>query len=199
MALYNYNTAFVVLDTTAYNATEQNLLENYLYDVFGQPAYEDNTTIAFTTSNAITNSVFRNFVAYPLTLDWEPAQLPYNGTTLNLWIPLQYGAITLSVPYTGPQNATANQTAQYSNTITAINFTAISINANNQTLDIEAQGNTGPAFPLGSFQLTNRTKEYGLEAQFPVGQPVQLFFIPKQAASNAYIGIYNITFSEGTK
>ncbi len=59
-----YNVKFVSLIRSAYNLTDQAVLYNYLYGVFGSPVYSDNTTFVFSTSNAVLGRAGKSLVAY---------------------------------------------------------------------------------------------------------------------------------------
>ncbi|MGD0511362.1 MAG: hypothetical protein ABSA33_06005, partial [Candidatus Micrarchaeaceae archaeon] len=60
--LYNYNTEFIILHKQAYTQQEYLGFSNYLLGVFGNPVYNDNTSIVFSTTSAINRTVFRSFI-----------------------------------------------------------------------------------------------------------------------------------------
>ncbi len=99
LALYNYNTAVITLNAEAYNKTTLVEMVNYLDNVFGKPIYVDNTTGAWSTDNAILNSIYKNFVAYPNVAQWQQVAAYINGTSVPLWVPNGPGGITVYAPY----------------------------------------------------------------------------------------------------
>ena len=73
-----YGTGFVSYIPEAYNQTQIELLSSYLVDVFGQPVYNVNGTMVFSTANAIRQSAGKSLVAYTPVLI---------GSTYSLWQP----------------------------------------------------------------------------------------------------------------
>lgn len=88
--LASYRTFFIAVTRQAYNTTELNTLATYMYSVFGQPLYQSNTTIVFSTTNAIANGLNKQLVAYT-SGTWIPGfsmcQSVYNCnlTFGNMW------------------------------------------------------------------------------------------------------------------
>jgi hypothetical protein len=199
LGLYNYNTAFVVVQKGAYNNDTLNFLDAYLYKIFGAPVYNTNSTIAFETVNAINASIFRNFTAVPLLTDWEPASLPYNGTSLSIWVPLNYGEITLSVPYPkGTILANASKTQTYP-VNTTISFKAIALNTPEEQLTIGISNGNGELYKVATLNVTDKLINYEVTEQLGGGfaaEPTQVFFIPQSISNSTYVGIENITFSQ---
>ena len=91
-----YNTTFVGVIRQAYTPSELENLSSYLYSVFGAPVYESNTTIIFSTVQALKN-VSKTTVAYsPVLVDsyasvWQPGWLicsnpvTCNSTFQSMW------------------------------------------------------------------------------------------------------------------
>ncbi|MDE1846124.1 MAG: hypothetical protein KGH53_02495 [Candidatus Micrarchaeota archaeon] len=52
----SHRTAFIAIIRQAFNISQQQVLGNYLVGVFGQPVYQDNTTIIFSTVNSTGNT-----------------------------------------------------------------------------------------------------------------------------------------------
>ena len=195
--LYNYLTGYVVVDKAAFSNSTLVPLENYLGYTFGPYVYNDNTTIAFQTYNAMNDSVFKSFVAFPLLTQWEPAQIPYNGSSLNVWIPVQDGEVTLAVPY---RNLPANSipTSGVTRVNTTIGFDAVAINTRSGPLAIDAAiGNSTPVV-LARINVSDIPESYQIKASLPAGpdaDPVQVYFLESSGTSGAYVGLYNITFT----
>ncbi len=90
LLLAEYNIHFVGASRSAYNTSSLSVLYNYLYSLFGVPVYQDNTTIIFSTSNALTQNVGKHLVAYT-TFPWTPGfslcPSPYNcnATLASMW------------------------------------------------------------------------------------------------------------------
>lgn len=51
--LHDFDVRFVIVQKAAFNQSDLSALDVYLKTVFGNPIYNDNTTVAFNTSNAI--------------------------------------------------------------------------------------------------------------------------------------------------
>ena len=66
-----YGTQFVSVDRQAYNLTELEQLASYLASLFGNPAYIDNTTLVFSTANAL-SSAGTSIAAYTPVLIGDP-------------------------------------------------------------------------------------------------------------------------------
>ncbi len=193
LALFNYNTEFVIVDKTAYNNASLTKIAGYLANVFGAPVYNDNTTLAFLTVNAISQSLFKSFVSYPILTQWQTTLIPFNGTYRNAWVPFQSGAIVVYAPYS---NATgAGSTASPSNYInTTIRFSAIS--SSPQMMYVaEQEGDSIKTIAL--LNMTNTLQSYVVDvtlASGPVGNT--LFFITSN--KNLTAAILGITFSRRT-
>jgi hypothetical protein len=81
MWLYNYNTRLVAIIRQAYSQSELTQLADYLYSVFGEPVYQSNTTIIFSTQSALSR-VGSSFVAYTGP-DWYPGWYLCEGYGIN--------------------------------------------------------------------------------------------------------------------
>jgi hypothetical protein len=60
MVLSSYNTSYVILQKGAFTQNQLPIMESYLQGVFGNPVYNDNTTIAFETANATSKYLNKN-------------------------------------------------------------------------------------------------------------------------------------------
>ena len=110
LTLYNYNTAFVAINKAAYNQTQFLQLASQVYATFGPQLYNDNSTIIFSTQNAIGRSLYRSYVAYPILSDWNQSVVFVNGSYQQQWSPVGAGAVSVFAPYA---NRSANQTEIY--------------------------------------------------------------------------------------
>jgi hypothetical protein len=191
LTLYNYNTAYVTVSTQAY--TNQSLEELYLYlkGVFGTPIYEDNTTMAFATSNAIAKSIYKSFVGYPLLSEWSVATIPYNGTYQTLWLPDKYGPIIVYAPY---PNGTDIQTALYSNTNYYVNATMSFYAEGNGASKLSILESSGSSYQTAAtFNLTSSLSYYSVNMRMPSGPSgAELIFA---AQTNQSVAIKGIQFS----
>ncbi len=194
LALYNYDTGFVSVDKTAYNQTQFTLLASYLYSVFGNPIYNDNTTTIFSTQNAIAKALYRSYVSYPVLSDWNQTVSFLNGTYVQEWSPVGLGAISVFAP--------ENQTDLY-NTLyhgqgyrTNGTISVIAASAVPQKLYIAAPSSSSNYTILGYENLTSQFRIYTLNVSMEAG-PVgnSFFFIPQY--SNYPVKILNITVSGG--
>jgi hypothetical protein len=183
LSLYNYDTAFVVVTKSAYNQTVLLQLMGYMLDVFGKPVYNDNTTTAFQTENAIKGSVFRKYVAYPITTQWSETMIPFNGTDIIAWVPSSPGAMVVYAPYSA--NAQSSS-AQINTTIT---FSATA-DAPSRLL-IEERGESG-ASVVAAFNVTTMMSTYSVNVPLTSGPDGnELFFV--EGSPTTYLR--NITFS----
>ena len=194
LALYNYKTAFVVVNEPAYNTSEAQQLELYLLSVFGNPVYVDNTTVAFATSNAINASIFREYAAYPLATEWQARSAFINGSVVTMWQPLGDGAISVFAPY---RNTTGIQQKIYAQRLytvnTTVSFYAVATGGP-ASLSIDTPTSQTAVRQLGAFNLTGSIRHYILNVSVASGPQgnAMLFIVHGQGT----VGISNITFSE---
>ncbi|MCL5122827.1 MAG: hypothetical protein M1279_02565 [Candidatus Marsarchaeota archaeon] len=126
LTLYNYNDGLMLVNGAGFNSTQLKEMLSYSSSVFG-PAIADNNTYVFSTSNAISNSVYRSFVAYPLLQYWGTTSKLVNGASQTFWVPLGGGPIEVYSPYTnttGIANKISSGAVQAVNT--TISFEAMS-------------------------------------------------------------------------
>lgn len=191
LTLYNYNTEFITLDKSAY--TQGNLipLEGYMIGAFGNPVYNDNTTMVFTTIGAINKTVYKSYVAYPLFSDWSPGELPLNGTARTVWVPTNGGAVVVYAPFAKNKNNVYNLTTTIVNTTVRIN--AVSSGPSQSQLSVEEPGSAGYRL-IGSINVSDRMSEYALKIPMVAGPTgTTLLFVP---GSEQYpVLIENISFS----
>jgi hypothetical protein len=164
LMLYNFRTAFVVINTAAYNRTSLAYLYNYLADTFGDPVYADNSTVAFATYNAVSASLFRSFVAYPVLLEWAYAGVTYkNGSAPGPWVPRNGGRLEVYAPYPNGVNATAALHFNDQYTVNAtLRFDALSEYGPTQLRIFEQAGTATPA-PVAIINVTAVPTQYSLE------------------------------------
>ncbi len=201
--LYNYNTGLVVLNERAYNTSDLNILAQYLQGVFGPPVYTDNTTAAFSTYNAINNSVYRNYVAYPQFNDWTEVQAqppPAPGavpTTIDMWVPTYPGQIIVYAPFANNSNIRQKLQSGVSEQInTTISLQAVSESGDGSLIIADAIDNK--TVPLAALNLTGHVQSYTINTiLFSGTQPNMLLFVSQQPIANNQtpIGIMNITFT----
>ncbi len=126
LTLYNYNDGLVLVNGAGFNSTQLKSMLSYASSVFGPPI-ADNNTYVFSTSNAISNSVYRSFVAYPLLQYWGTVSKLVDGTSQTFWVPIGGGPIEVYSPYTnttGIANKISSGAVQAVNT--TISFEAMS-------------------------------------------------------------------------
>lgn len=194
LSLYNYQTAFVVINTDVLNTTQIQTLEPYVAGAFGSPVYQDNQTIAFSTASAINSSIFRQYVGYPLATDWAEFSAFINGTTTDLWAPINPGLVSVFAPYA---NATNLQYKIYSSAPsyinTTISFSAVAVQGSS-TLVVETPTSSSQYAALATIPLTTSLARYSFNMTMvsgPYGNP--LLFVSQGTGTP---GIENITFSE---
>jgi hypothetical protein len=189
LTLYNYNTAYVTVSKAAYTNAELAELEQYLSKTFGSPVYNDNTTIAFATDNAIVNSLYRSFVGYPILSQWRVATTLYNGTTQTLWLPQTYGPIIVYAPY---PNGTAVQSAIYSQKSYFVNSTMTFLALGDGQLKVLVSDSSNYQV-AATLNLTNTMQRYSVSLQLPSGpEGSEIIF---ESATNQSAEIQDIAFS----
>jgi hypothetical protein len=200
LTLFNYNVGAIPVNKGAYSPSSLVTLEDYMAAVFGSPIYNDNTTIVFSTQNAITNSVFRSFVAYPSLSEWGEAQSFVNGTLTNFWTPVNGSAsVVVYAPYANPSNMTFQSMTspsrqQFVNA--TIRFDAL-YGGGPVQLQIYAVQGASPV-RIATINLTTALSEYSINTSMvsgPYGN--QYIFLPvtqSSLASSASVGITNMRF-----
>ncbi|MGC9190316.1 MAG: hypothetical protein ACP5FR_00155 [Candidatus Micrarchaeia archaeon] len=198
LTLYNYDTALVVVDKSAYNQSQLVGLTSYLISIFGAPVHNGPNTIAFETSNAINNSIYRSFVAYPSILQWKPVYSMVNATQLQVWVPsvskgnVLYGTVTVYAPYKEGNIQSLIESGARQSINTTIGFYAFSTTQSRIAVGMLSGGKT---IILGTFNTTSKMDHYKLNTTLlsgPYGNV--LFFMTPASAPSA---IRNITFSGG--
>ncbi len=201
VSLYNYRTGFVVLMRQAYNTSSLNTLGEYLVSLFGNPVYVDNTTIAFATSNAINNTLFKSYVAYPSPSDWQEVGTYVNGSQRVIWEPGYPGAMVVYAPYANTTNIGNKIYARQIDFVnTTVSFQAMSLSGGPATFVLGTLNeSTGSIQPLTTLNLTTQLKEYSDNISLPSGPYAStLLFLVEQPSTGTQqvIGVSNITFSK---
>lgn len=194
LSLYNYQTLAITLDKQEFSSTELLALEDYLGSIFGNPIYNGNSTIAFSTKSATDSAAYKSYIAYPYLPDWIPVQVPYNGSDYVMFQPVYPGPITVYAPYT---NSSANSTLINSqqSISTSVSFYAIA-SISGSILKVALEGPTGYTL-IGNFSVGKNMTEYTLNTTFvsgPSGNP--LLFIPSQYDNSSTVYISGIKFSK---
>jgi hypothetical protein len=192
LALYNYYTAFIVVTKSAYNQTYLSQMLVYMIDVFGAPVYNDNTTIAFQTSKAVNQSLFRSYVSYPIATDWSEAEIPFDGRYIMTWVPNGPGAILVYAPYASNTMSTASQAPQAVNT--TISFYAIA----NRTSELSVKQRTpyGLNETIARLNITTSMRMYTVNTTLVSGYVGnKVFFVENQGYATVFIN--DTKFSRG--
>lgn len=184
LLLASYNVGFVSIIRDAYNTTDLAQLYNYLYSMFGQPAYISNSTIVFSTNNGLVSNVGKQPVEY-VTGTWIPgyalchSYYGCNSTVQSLW----WGPSLRSIQVFAPQN----QTSLY------MTFNAASVTGQQQ---LELIVNT-PSNIQKVINLSSNMTPYSANLTFNPGYNTLYLFNPSKAAAQSLdsFGISNITFS----
>ncbi|MCL4375803.1 hypothetical protein M1394_03320 [Candidatus Marsarchaeota archaeon] len=182
--LAEYNTAFVSVIRQAYNVSEQESLVSYLYTLLGAPVYESNSTVMFSTNNAITNNVGK-FPIYYTNGVWIPGwQYCQNAYSCN---------VTFGTMWFGEDPRYINVIEPYSRSIN-MSFSALPLTSNSDVY-IYLNGNSYAQIKLGSSEA-----KYSLRMNLTKGINQIAFYMPNSTyANNAtyqYLnfGIENVTF-----
>ncbi|MDE1861171.1 MAG: hypothetical protein KGH72_05670 [Candidatus Micrarchaeota archaeon] len=198
LTMYNYDIAFVAVDKSAYNLTGLEILGSYLEHVFGQPVYNDNSTVAFSTLGAINSSIYRQYLGYPILSEWGEERLP--GTLGSIvWVPVNNGDMLLYAPYPNVRANTSIYPLIYSNRSYAVNsmisFDALSLQAPNAILYIGRRTVTGVS-TIATLNVTPQLRHYQVNTTLLAGtQANYLLFVGSSSNAYAPIGIVNLTFS----
>ncbi|MGC8776736.1 MAG: hypothetical protein ACP5P2_02195 [Candidatus Micrarchaeia archaeon] len=185
--LANFDVGFVGVIREAYNYTNLLQLASYLYTVFGPPIYQSNTTIIFSTRDAIINNVGKNVVAYTVG-DWFPGyyactSLFCNETFSNMW----WGSNARGIGVYVPRNSTH----------LLMNFSAMYYKGNsNLGIYLNSANN-----PVTIVKLTPYPKNYSVDLNLQPGLNLLVLVTPNAtntAASAFNFGIMNITFSRAS-
>lgn len=182
--LENYNTQFITVTRSAYNISEQSVLYNYLYGVFGQPLYTSNTTFVFGTKNAVLSHANKALTAYSIGT-WIPGYNFCGSQGCNA----SFGTLWWGTNARGVDLFSPNKTK------VIMNFTAAAaINGTQLYLYLDnAQ--------LGSVKLSGTPRAYSLGFNASAGYNQVVFYAQNDTAlPSPYIvyGIKNITFARST-
>ncbi len=182
--LAEYNTAFVSVIRQAYNVSEQKSLVSYLYTLLGAPVYESNSTVVFSTNNAITNNVGK-FPIYYTNGVWVPGwQYCQNAYSCN---------VTFGTMWFGEDPRYINVIETSGRSIN-MSFSALPLTSNSD-IYIYLNGNSYAQIKLGSSEA-----KYSLRMNLTKGINQIAFYMPNSTyANNAtyqYLnfGIKNVTF-----
>ena len=191
LLLNYYNTRFVVVNASAYNQSELIDLTSYLTQMYGEPVYAANSTIAFSTESA-SKGLYKSFNAYPVLTDWQEVSYLVNGTQTLFWTPIHndtpYGSIAVSAPYQNP-----NETRSYiqSGGVYYINanlsFQALTT-CGSAGLEIEFIDPSGSPAALTKqpIQITSRLASYSLPVRLVSGPSGNtLIFVQRLGACSA--------------
>ncbi len=193
LTLYNYDTAFIALDKSAYNQSQFINLAGYLYEVFGSPVYNDNMTTIFSTQNAISRNLYMSYVAYPVLSDWNQSESLVNGSYIMQWLPQGPGAVSVFAPYTNRSNL---YNTDYHNQAYYINSTMRMVAASSvpEKLYIGVPKSATNYSVLASVNLTSTFTAYTFNVAMVSGPVGNTFFFIGQYA-NSPPEILNISFS----
>ncbi|MGC8662396.1 MAG: hypothetical protein ACP5RT_01260 [Candidatus Micrarchaeia archaeon] len=180
--LANFNVGFISIIRQAYNSSQLLQLASYLYSVFGSPVYQSNTTIMFSTKNAINSNVGKHVISYILG-DWFPGYYACssafcNQTLQEMW----WGNNTRGIALFAPRNATHLK----------MNFSAMYYQRN-ASLEVYLNSQSSNI----TIPLSQNPRNYSITLNLSSGFNV-IVLSSKNAfgpSSNFNFGIMNITFS----
>jgi len=204
LVLYNFNTAFVVINAQAYNSSDVSTLYNFTSSVFGKPVYQNNYTVAFETVNAIDKSLFHSYVAYPVLSDWsyQPIALTDNLSS-NTWSPITDGLLALYAPY--PNNVNASKISPYGSQYmvnATMTFYTVSVNHDNTQLEIGEQTGTNNPTSIVTVNVTSTPVSYTIRLSHLVSGELgnYVLFVPSGGklpnTNSSDVLVYNITISK---
>lgn len=201
LTLSAYSTAFVSVQKSAYSTAELNTFVSYLASVFGNPEYNDNSTIAFSTQAALENSLYRSFVSYPFVPDWEQinSSTPSGGRA---WSPVYPGVIDVYAPYANANDISQEVASGSAYTInTLVSFQGASLGGDS-VLDVDLLTQTGLS-PVGTFELTGKMTAYTFNTLLlsgPEGNGLAFLITNSTGTfSQPIVELSNITFTRGSR
>jgi hypothetical protein len=159
--LYSFRTSFVVLETQAYTEGEFGFIYSYLESTFGAPVYSSNSTIAFSTSNAIRKSLYRSFVSFPVLDDWKYIPMEYNGNEVGVWSPINQGQIVIYAPYNSSVTSSSYNRTAYVNA--TLRFDAFTYYPVEEKLDIGEQAGVKSTVIVGTLNITPTLRSYAVQ------------------------------------
>ena len=179
--LANYNTAFVGVTRQAFNISEQNELMSYLYSMFGPGSlvYVDNSTVVFSTQNAIYHNAGKSIVAYTVgnwTMGYDFCSVQCNSTFASMWWGPSLRELVVFSPKI--QNTELSFSA-----MAFSNVTPVSLYLGNSKLE------TIPLYPY--------SRNYSINVTLPQGSSVLSFYSSAVPSEQPYLtyGVENITFT----
>ncbi|MGA2800368.1 MAG: hypothetical protein ABSE71_03510 [Candidatus Micrarchaeaceae archaeon] len=192
LALYNYGTSVVVVHYPPFSRNELSSLLSYLVGVFGPPIYNDSSSAAFATTNAINKALYNSFVTYPVVTDWQETSIQLNGTYQTYWVPTNPGSVIVYAPYNSSLSQSAIEANPYSQHMNAtVSFTAFAEAA--ETLYVDEPYGNGTR-TIASVGVTTIPAAYSFNVPLvsgPQGNP--LFFLYK--SGNNPVFLQNLSFS----
>jgi hypothetical protein len=195
--LYNFKTAFVVINTGAFNSTQLSYLYTYSENLFGSPVYIDNSTIAFQTSNAIQRALYKSFVVYPVLSDWNLTTTEKNGSAIGAWSPVGDGLLAIYAPYPKGIDEYNSIPSQTYTTNATMRFVAYSASGRQSLLYIEEQAGSESPVAISSIEVAPYEEEYEVRLPDLVSGPdgnYALFVVSN--SSQSQVRVYNITISK---
>ena len=184
--LNNYKVGFVSIIRQAYNQSELEQLGTYLLDLFGQPVYEDNTTIMFSTSSATSTHYGKSLISYTSD-NWFPG---YSFCTST-----QFCNSTVESLWWGPNVRALYIYAPANKTDITLQFNAGSYTGKPISLYENSASNL-----VGRMNVTDRINHYMLNLTVVPGLNQFFFYSPNVTVSgfnDTYMnfGIDNISVS----
>ncbi|MGC8538193.1 MAG: hypothetical protein ACP5MZ_04440 [Candidatus Micrarchaeia archaeon] len=190
LTLYNYHTLVVAIYKPEFTSTQLLGIDNYLGSIFGNPIYNGNTTLAFSTKVAVQAAVYKSIVAYPYPSDWQQVIILFNGTDYDMYLPKYPAPVTVFAPYA---NETSNASASGRVDVHA-SFSAIA-SYPGSSLKVVLRSPTGYV-TLGNFTISKNMSSYSFNASLvpgPTGNT--LLFIPSEYGNSSTVYIGDIRFS----
>ena len=201
LTIFNYEVGFVGIMRGAYNASTLNQIAGYSQQIFGSPVYVDNSVIAYQTSNAVSNNVFKGYVAFPSLTSWGPQYVALNGTDKLAWVPItgsaEEGTIAVYAPYETNSSLSMALAGYIGSVNTTVSFTAFT-NSGTAKVFVAGQSSAGN-LPSVLFNVTGSPRIYSFSTQLTSGERGNTFlFGVEQNYTNSGSVVYfnNITFSK---
>lgn len=167
---------------SAYNQSELQTMDSYLYSIFGYPVYQDANVTVYSPSQIETAEAGTQFVSY-IVGNWTPgyefcsSSITCNQTTATTWWGQDPRGITVFSPNATKTVMTFQAESAYSGGVLYL------YNGNNQ--------------PVGIFNLSTSLKSYSVNVTVGAGLSQIVFYqLNSTLETNPYLnfGLRNITF-----
>jgi hypothetical protein len=185
-----YNVSFITLDKGAFGETALESETQYLAGVFGNPIYQDNSTIAFSAASVLERWPNHGLVAYLDIPYWNLTTYDGRGFAIPSGVNGN-GSISVYAPYA---QAAGGSSIAGQDIETAVSLTAVSVNHPFANLNI-SEGASNDISKIATLNVTGRAANYTFDMTLKPGNSENRLYFA--SGGNYMVGITNISFSTG--